>query len=463
MTEYNLKHFIYWFILSLTVIIGIHCIDYYISGRANFIQETADDPSYLSPFQNFVTTGVWRDNSIGPSSFVQRPPLTGIIIHLTRYLPFSKYASYIVALLFHAFSCLIFLKQSKYLGWQSVERTLFCFFYLLLPSSWGFLSYSISEVFAPGLLLIAFSQSLNQSSFNTIKWMNWFFIFLLYRPLFILFWLPFFFGKNKTSPTKTSKRLFYILLFSASFWEIRVITKVGFNYFSLHPIYHAENVSPFRPTHEAMSDLFRCWEYKPEEMHRFTGYCWSSIEEKRLKLETKKYVQTKQIPISSDSLYSLFIEWKTSYKILHNEGISRSLIQKEHRLIERIKNKTAHFKEHHFIQYHITTPIKSCLYLLTKSQLNLSVFQANFRGNLVMELFRLTCVLIICLGTLFCFFLSFKRTHLLFKSSLGYILILIYLVYIQRMNEERYIYPFLFILYLSIITYVSLIKRKKSV
>jgi len=71
---------------------------------------TADDPSYLAPPENLLRKGVWKDNSEGVSSYIQRPPMIGMInlpfdlIFEHGSMGMQKY----VALVLHFFSLFFF-------------------------------------------------------------------------------------------------------------------------------------------------------------------------------------------------------------------------------------------------------------------------------------------------------------------------------------------------------------------
>ena len=43
---------------------------------------TNDDASYLRPAENFIKTGIWKDNSLGLQAHFTRPPGYGILYYL---------------------------------------------------------------------------------------------------------------------------------------------------------------------------------------------------------------------------------------------------------------------------------------------------------------------------------------------------------------------------------------------
>ncbi len=47
---------------------------------------TADQPSYVAPALNFQSKGVWKDNSVGYSSYYQHPPGYGFLYYLCLHL-----------------------------------------------------------------------------------------------------------------------------------------------------------------------------------------------------------------------------------------------------------------------------------------------------------------------------------------------------------------------------------------
>src|SRR5687768_16936310 len=112
---------------------------------------TADDVSYIAPAVNFYEKGVWKDNSAGVSSYVQRPPMIGIVnwvfLHFTESGNCQKY----LAVILHGLALFVF--GIMCIGWfgKRMGIILQCL-YALLPCFWGYLFYFLTESITPSLL-----------------------------------------------------------------------------------------------------------------------------------------------------------------------------------------------------------------------------------------------------------------------------------------------------------------------
>lgn len=128
-------------------------------------------------------------------------------------------------------------------------------------------------------------------------------------------------------------------------------------------------------------------------------------------------------------------------------GRSSSYLDAEKRFVVNVNTVKAALKRENPFDHFLFTPIRSAKYLLSKSQLNLFIFQDTFRGTLPMEALRLLAVFLINGGVLSCIVLLFPRMSGSVRAiALAVLIYLFYLFFFQRMNEERYLAPLLPIL-----------------
>src|SRR3989338_3062229 len=402
----------------------LHLLNAWVSDLPQGIHHTADDPSYLAPVENWLANGTWKDNSAGASSYVQRPPLMGIIHGVFYGLFGSKSAiiTFIFLLLIHSVALY---RLPALLQHFVPEKTSYylAYLYALTPCFWGFLSYQITEAISPTLLLLLLSVRFNDQR-NSIFWV----VFLL-----------------------------------TCIWFLRPVLVL------LAPIFHVNNQSLFRPAHASLSNVFRVWETRPEVIHRIAGSCWTGDSTARSLASLELYVRERSIPIPAPELHRLLAEYHAVNQIvLHQIEAGRlrgeTTGEKQIRIqFDALAEKLA--KENRF-QYHLRTPLISMKELFKKSQLNLELFQLHYRGNLVVEGLRWFCVILLNLLFLGTFLLLFGKNNDLKWLALGAILYCFYLFYVQRANEDRYMVPMLPLVFIGGCSFwwkVIFSKRRKAV
>ncbi|ASS49801.1 MAG: hypothetical protein A3D31_09490 [Candidatus Fluviicola riflensis] len=453
----------------------LHLLNAWVSDLPQGIHHTADDPSYLAPVENWLANGTWKDNSAGASSYVQRPPLMGIIHGVFYGLFGSKSAiiTFIFLLLIHSVALY---RLPALLQHFVPEKTSYylAYLYALTPCFWGFLSYQITEAISPTLLLLLLSVRFNDQR-NSIFWVVflltciWFLrpVLVLLAPVFLVFlWKR---RANLISFSNWKNPLIVVLsLLAIVGWETRKAGYMG-EWGNPHPIYHVNNQSLFRPAHASLSNVFRVWETRPEVIHRIAGSCWTGDSTARSLASLELYVRERSIPIPAPELHRLLAEYHAVNQIvLHQIEAGRlrgeTTGEKQIRIqFDALAEKLA--KENRF-QYHLRTPLISMKELFKKSQLNLELFQLHYRGNLVVEGLRWFCVILLNLLFLGTFLLLFGKNNDLKWLALGAILYCFYLFYVQRANEDRYMVPMLPLVFIGGCSFwwkVIFSKRRKAV
>lgn len=438
-------------VIGILFAFAVHFLEIRTVPLSGNLHETADDASYLRPAENLAETGTWKDNTIGPSSYVQRPPFVGTI-HLIGMRIFNDHSSwfiFIAALLFHgiAISSLY-----KLLSAQTNKKwpLIFTLIFILTPCFWGFLSYSISEAFVVSLLVITTQTALSKSPNSFYRFV--FTLCLLYflRPVLLLIFLPLFVFsirdyfrekhyQNLLSPESLGLKSFvFLALGTVFFWEMR---KFGYTKsFSPHPIYHSGNQTIFRPPHEKLTGLFKIWEFQPETFHAITGKNWTYSKENLREIE--RYIASRSAPIKAEKLLAVLDQFiflqKKDYTF---QRVTTKEYDEFHYCLslEKLISKT---RKENKLQYWFLTPIRSAKENLFKSHLNLTIFQETFRGNVFIEIIRYATLCLILLGYLsILLIMLFGRNRLTFLFSIGSLLYFLFLIVYQRMNEDRYFLP----------------------
>jgi hypothetical protein len=448
----------------------VHFINAEMSGSSSWLHETADDPSYLRPAENFADHGTWKDNTAGPSSCVQRPPLYGAI-HLVFYeLSGSESLKAEMALHFFLHGLALFFLPALFAA-AGAQRLRFAgtIVYAALPCFWGFLSYAITESISPSLILLSLAAVSSGKRRSFALSMLLLAALWLLRPVIALIVLFAFFAKVRKSFTVSLSGVSAVVVavFLIGAWEYR---KAGYTgvWPDLHPIYHSGNETMFRPVHEDLSALFRIWETKPEDFHALTGHYWS---QKRMPGDEvgRAYFASHDVPLPADIFDSVLC----AYSAAENEvrttfgkgGTNGSAAEK--RLSARLRALAAEKRRNNRLQHYAGTPLRSAKEMLGKSQLNLDIFQLVFRGSLAVKLLKGTCVLLIVSGFFCCFVVLRTGNSFLRPAALGAIVYLLYLFCFQRMNEDRYMLPVLPVLLTSLLftaqtVYLKLSKWNKN-
>jgi hypothetical protein len=404
---------------------------------------SADEASYFAPAINVLEKGTWKDNSIGQSAYFQRTPGYGLV-YLFCLVIAGKKAFWMLKLLqILAFSGSIFLfgnilekllKNSKF----ALSRTMI---YTFFPAFSGFMYFTLTESFTPFLVLWSVFAGISlQDKKSNFSW-NFLFansIMLLFRPqliVFLLAFLAYYFFQNQRK-----KAVFTLLaILPLLIWNIRTVTISG-TWLGIHPIYSKTNNTLFRPSHEAMTNLFRIWEADGAKFHVTIHALIDSADIHLITAQIPEKYREKVTPIlvKYRALYN--------YQLTHfdqNKPISGTF-QGEEKFMLEISALTKKLKSENKIDYYLLTPVQSLKKLMLSSHLNLGIYQFKYRGTWWLETIRWSCLTILIASFMATLFALFKKNRdLIFYLSLAIIVNLFYLIFIQRMNEERYLTPFL--------------------
>ena len=436
--NFNKKLIVIAFVGTILAIFWQELNTYYLqntdSNRFGMIQ-TADEASYLVPPINYLSEGIWADNSDGITRFYQRPPGYGSI-YMICTLILGKYALLgikTIQILGYFFSILLIGKISILLLPKQKTALTAALITALLPMYSGFMYYTLTEGITPVLTLWTIYSYLNfnpsKKPFAVIIATS---LLILVRPQMIL--LPFLFIAYHL--LKREKKLALVIsigFIPFALWQLRTFS-ISNEIPGLHSIYSSKNNTLFRPTHEAMTNLFRIWESDGEQFHAAIEAIKNNrLDEALLEVPIEFHAEVKPILVE----YERVLNSKNDFKSRKYLAAEKKLIRHTNAVINSLK------KENKFLT-HIKTPLESARYLLSKSQMNLYIFQDPLRGNPFIEFLRILSVILINLGFLAALMLFFRfRLDVLTVLSVFICITFFYLIYVQRLNEERYLTPFL--------------------
>ena len=269
--NFNKKLIVIAFVGTILAIFWQELNTYYLqhtdSNRFGMIL-TADEASYLAPPVNYLSKGVWADNSDGITRFYQRPPGYGSI-YMICTLILGKYAMLgikIIQILGYFFSILLIGKISILLLPKQKLALTASLITALFPMYSGFMYYTLTEGITSFLTLWTIYSYLNfnpsKKTFPVIVSTS---LLILVRPQMIL--LPFLFIVHHL--LKSERKLALVIsigFIPFALWQVRTFS-ISTEIPGLHPIYSTQNNTLFRPSHEAMTNLFRIWESDGEQFH----------------------------------------------------------------------------------------------------------------------------------------------------------------------------------------------------
>jgi hypothetical protein len=406
---------------------------------------TADEHSYFFPAESLFKSGNWNASGDGSTAYL-RTPGYGCIYFIALLIGNSK-----------AFLILKIIQVGLYSGSLLFLFKLLCDFFTkrnaliatlifgLLPCFHGFTYYTLSEAVIPFFMLWWTYTLLKPSKHDFIMLFSSTAALIMIRPQLLVFPLVF----ALFYLIKKNKRSIYLLVGLIPFllWQIRTATILG-EWPGIHPVYSLSNNSIFRPPHQQLTELFKIWEHESDVFHKNMGLLSSDTSQNaRIKVAATlpSHIQADVLPIFKGFQELRFLQNKSyAGKKLHD------YLPGEEDLSHEIEKLTVRLKNENKLLYHFITPAKSLKKLLVTSMMNLNVFQDAWRDNALVIVLKTLCFVLILFGFItalvFCF-LS-KITVEIKMLAVSITLSIFYLVYVQRLNEERYVYPYLSICFM---------------
>ncbi len=429
---------------------------------AETLIKTADSPSYINPAINFIEKGEWKDNFDGPSSYVQRAPFYGVLFALSSTL--SSHPLIVLKVIQYLFmfgGIFFFGKLIHQLTRNNVLSLIALTFYGVLPFFHGFVGYVMTEAIVP-YIVIAFVYSFTRLYHNQKAGLLFIIlgaIILIFRTQLIIF--PLLFAITVLIKQK-QKALWTILMFiPLFFWQLRIYHFMGS--FHLHPIYSYSNKTIFRPPHQELTNLLRVWEHDSEQFHKVEALLRKDTTKSTLNQASN--LLTNESRSGVRNIFALYQQVAIKQKQMWERGENSELPIEELFVAEAQKLEKLHRSDLSKYNYWLYTPSNSLWDLFKSSHLNHYIFQKTFRGNLFIELLRFVAILIITASLIASMLMLLsKKTSPPFKVTItAFTLSLFYLVFIQRLNETRYMTPYLPILFTGLWLFYSNCKNRFSV
>ncbi len=428
---------------------------------AETLIKTADSPSYINPAINFIEKGEWKDNFDGPSSYVQRAPFYGVLFLFSLTLSSHplivlKVIQYICMLggIFFFGKTIHLLTRNRVISLIAVT----CFG--MLPFFHGFVGYVMTEAIAPYIVITfiysfvrLYNDQKGQFLFITLGA-----IILIFRIQLIIF--PLLFIITLLIKHKQKALWTFLMFVPLLFWQLRVNHVMGS--FQLHPIYSYSNKTIFRPPHQELTNLLRVWEHDSEQFHKAEAILRKDTTQSTLNQATN--LLTNESRSSARNILALYQQVAIKQNEMWEKGENRKLPIEELFVAEARKFEKLHRNDFSKYNYWLYTPSNSFWDLFKSSHLNHYIFQKTFRGSLFIEVLRFVAILIITSSLISSMLLLLsKKISTPFKVViLAFTLSLLYLVFIQRMNETRYMTPYLPILFTGLWLFYSNFKNQLS-
>ena len=437
--------------------------------RQNETVITADDASYIAPAQNFLKSGELKNNLNDKSAYFLRPPGYSfwLILHggaetafQLKVLKFSQlllFSLSVYCLFFIAFTFL----NSKRLAILTTS------IYGISTIASGFLYYTLTEAITPALMIFFVYVLMKAKSQKDIKKKRLFyflssllfaFIFIT-RPVLGVFALGLFtfllvdFWSNKKQLIINVSICFLIAFAPMSFWQVRN-TQIAGQYVGLHPVYFNEHsASVFRPTHKALWELNKGWGETGANFHGYFGEFWNA----GITGDTSLAQRQKMLTHFPDHVVTLLgkkpiDEMLKSYQasILHQKKYVDSktpmpleIPEVERQTIAKIGALVSKYRGNAWFEYYVASPLKVFKTLAFHSNLSLYVYQKTFRGNLIMEVFRVFAFALHSIVFALLILSLFSKKTIDYRSLFSFTLLIYvgYLIFIQRGIEERYTLP----------------------
>lgn len=424
---------------------------------------TADEYSYFYPAESYYQTGEWNASGDGTKAYL-RTPGYGFIYFIALIIGQSK-AFFVLKIfqigLYAGALFLLFKILSIYISnrFSLLATAIFG----LLPCFHGFTYYTLSESVIPFFMLWWVYGILKPRKQDFLMLFLSTSSLVLIRPQLIVF--PLLFAVFYL--LKANKRSIYLLigLIPFLFWQIRTSTIIG-EWPEIHPVYSLANNSIFRPPHQELTALFKIWEHESDVFHENMGLLSADTSQKariNVSATIPVHLQNEILPILKD--FQL-ICWSQK-RSFSGKKIS-AYLPGEERLTEKIRSVKEELKRKNKLDYYFFTPLKSLKKLMVTSMMNLNVFQDAWKNNplvfgikflsLAFILFGFMATIIFCLKPIY----SIENRIL----AISVVTSIFYLVYFQRLNEERYLYPYLglFFIFTCLLCdrLIKLLKKRKS-
>jgi len=435
---------------------------------------TNDDLSYLRPAESFFQTGEWKDKMPGKISYFLRPPGYGILYYFCLLL--SKSHALLILKLFQVLlftlSVYCLFKISVFIIKNDKIALIVSATYGITPFAMGFLSYSLTEGITPALVIFylhflikahtVYSKEARNLHFTIASFI--FAYLFITRPVLGILGLLLPVVIVYTYKRWVKKMLIFgaIAVSFMAIWQARNYSITN-QYVGLHPIYYQDHNSMYRPPLKAFWEFALGWNEDVTKVHSYMIPFWKNTLAGNTSItEVNKVVD--QLPdfvtehFERDKLVKVFQNYQQAIlvqKPYYEKSLPMPdyLIEDEQLAVKGFNELTSEFKQHFWFTYYVVAPLKVFKNMAFHSNLSMYIFQSTFRGNYIMEFFRLIFFSLhgLCFIALLVNLILFRKLsaleYLIYLTAFIYVF---YLCFFQRGIEERYTLPILPILLISL-------------
>jgi len=432
---------------------------------------TQDDWSYISPIQNYLQENEWKENSFGNASYFKRSPgyswFIGIFIGLDKKITPHNIqkligAQIILQALIPVFIFLIFIQINISL----ITAIIASLIWGILPTFNGFTNYILTESITPFFLTLFIYLAIGKQKWKIYLSAITLGYLIIVKPIFIPFIFSYlFFIKNFNIKTVSLCILISILPFSI--WKIRCYN-IDQQSINLHPIYHPQNQNVYRLPHKEIFELVKLYQPNGKNYHEWVAKMEKNAQQ-NLDIEWLEalsiFPENILYSIGEKNIKKSLYNYHESLKEISFYAQKGNYSPKEISVVKDFKNYQMKIISSYPFTSFLISPGKVAKEMIIHSNLNLYIFQHQYRNQFWMETLRFLSLSIhVLLFILPIIGLLFWKQNLNFIPFLIPIFIIfIYFIFIQRALEERYTYPFLAYLYIqSIFILIKFNFLKKS-
>ncbi len=439
---------------------------------------TNDDLSYIRPAEEFYQNGTWKDKMPGDISYFHRPPGYGIIYYCCLLLSESHALTIlkIFQILLFTLSVYCLFKIGVFIIKNDKGALIAATIYGITPFAMGFLSYTLTEGITPAFVIIylyflikgytVYHHKAKNLHF-TLASLVFAFLFItrpvlgilgLLLPVFIIY-----------SYNRWFKKIFIFGLIAGSFmtiWQFRNY-RITNEFIGLHPIYYQDHNSIYRPTFKAFWNFALGWNEDVPKVHGYMIPFWKNTLKGNDSVSQINNI-VNQLPeevtqhFGKERLVNIFKDYQKAIlvqKPYYENGLAmpKSIIPEEQKVVEEFDLLTKEYKQHFWFNYYVISPLKVLKNMAFHSNLSMYMFQQTFRGNYIMEFFRIIFFALhsLCFIALIFILLPFKIDkedyQVRFSIFFSVFIYIAYLAFFQRGIEERYTLPILPILLVGLI------------
>lgn len=330
--------------------------------------------------------------------------------------------------------------------------------FAVMPTFHGFLFHTLSEGVTPALSLSVLGCAMLAPRSRTWLWaaLALWSLLMVTRPA--LAWvglalLPALFANFH--PPKAIALVLLALAPTATWWVGNCVKAGGI--LGLHPVYRADEPGITRPTHGAFWELAKSWGARGDGFHPVMEGAYRAALEcdtasvyalpftllaPEGSLRPEQYLAVR----NAFSAWQRFTCTQLAPALASPAGTIAHTTPEEQRIITELEGITRAWRHEHFWYHHVRVPLRVLKQLVAHSNLNLFLFQSEWRGKPLMEGLRWASAALhvgLFAGLLFALMLRVPAS--VRWCAAGALFYVAYLCYVQRGVEERYTLPVLYL------------------